>query len=269
VRGVQLGKILLIAAAIESVGLLANAAASLVTDKASGALRWILPLTVALLAAMVKAVIDAFSKQPAPADGSMRGPGEPLPGAATYPPGPYPVGPTPRTTPAVRPKPGRAARSALIAILVVLVACGGGGFVVTAGVRYAVSWVTGREDGTDRLVEPVSGRAGALGVTVERVVYTAHFTRVDLVVRNEGSAAASLPLFGNCVFAGSDGTTLEADAFRSQWSETVPPGGTQRGTVTFGGKLPDGVVRASLSFSHVFGPGGGAIIVRTITLRSG
>jgi hypothetical protein len=100
-------------------------------------------------------------------------------------------------------------------------------------------------------------------------LYTSHFTRVDLAVRKAGEDPVGLPLMGNCILVGNDGTVLRADGFRSRWSETVPPGSLQRGTVTFGGKLPDGVTRAALSFSQVFVLGGGAITVPGITLRSG
>jgi hypothetical protein len=250
----QLWKLLLIAAVIESVGLIANAVTSLATDKASGALRWVLPPVIAIVAAMVKVIVDAVSKRPAAGGSASPGAGAGVP-------------------PVVRPETGKGRRGrvtwAVLAIVVILVACGGGGFAVTAGVRYAVLWATGNETGDDRLVQPVSGRAAGLTLTVERVEYTAHFTRVELLVRSTRSSAAALPLGGNCLFTGADGTTLRADPFRSDWSETVPPGGTQRGTVTFGGTLPDGVERASVAFGQVFGPGGGSILVRAIPLRSG
>jgi hypothetical protein len=262
VRGVQLGKVLLIAAVIEGIGLVGNAVTSFVTDKANGALRWALPPVVALAAAMAKAVVDAVIAAREPVEPPPVGP-HPV---GPYPAGPYPVAPA-GPTPQMHPHRRNAALSALVAVLVVMVACGGGGFAITAGVRYATGWLTGSETGTDRLVQPASARAGALTLTVQRVVYTSHFTRVELLASNAGDTV-SLPLFGNCVLSGGDGTTLRADANRSDWSETLPAGGTQRGTVTFGGNLPDGVTRASLSFSHVFVLGGGSITVSNIMLRT-
>lgn len=65
----------------------------------------------------------------------------------------------------------------------------------------------------------------------------------------------SLPLSGFCSLVGDDRTTLEADSFKSQWSETLAPGSSQRGTITFNGHLPDSVTGASLNFSTVFPQG--------------
>ena len=97
--------------------------------------------------------------------------------------------------------------------------------------------------------------ASGLTLTVAKVDHTRHFTRVDVTVRNNSSSTSvTLPLFQNSVISAADGTTLQADSFKSQWTETVPPGAFQRGTITFPGHLPDAATRASLSFSHVFGP---------------
>jgi hypothetical protein len=130
-----------------------------------------------------------------------------------------------------------------------------------------VGYITGNEPGTERLIKPVSARAGGLTLTVESVEHTAHFTRVRLAARNNTRTALSLPLFGNSVFVGDDGSTLEADPFRSRWSVTMAPGSVQRGAVTFNGHPSDAVTRASLSFAQIFGPGGGSITVRGIRLR--
>jgi hypothetical protein len=272
---VQLGKVLFIAALVEGLGLVANAVTSFITDRASGALRWIVPTAIALLLAMVKAAIDALGKEPAPEAGP-----NPLP--YPYPPAPYPPAqppyrsaqpPYPPAQPTRPPHMSTPVRRrsrgtpALVAILVALVVCGGGGLAITTGARYVVGWVTGKEDGTDRLVQAASARSGNVTLTVNRVLSTSHFTRVELTVQNSGSDSVTLPVYGNCTFTGAEGTVLAADPFRSQWSETVPPGALQRGTVTFSGKLPDEVARASLSFSHVFVLGGGAITVSGIALR--
>jgi hypothetical protein len=249
--GVQLGKVLLIAGVVEAVGIAANAVASVVTDKASGALRWILPLVIAIGAAMIKALIDAAGKDPPP------------------PPPPPPYHRYPGRIPGPPPSVRRRGTPAVVAVLAVLALCGGGGLVLAGGVRYGIGWITGNEAGTDRLVQAASGRAGSLTLTVRHVFYTTHFTRVDLLAHNAGQESVALPVFGNCVFSGDEGTTLAADPQRSNWSTTVPPGGNQSGTVVFTGKLPDGVRAASLSFSQVFVLGGGAITVRGIALRPG
>jgi hypothetical protein len=153
----------------------------------------------------------------------------------------------------------------LIAVLVI----GVGGLGVTAGIRYAVGYLTGNEPGTSRLAEPATGSAGGLSLTVESVTYTAHFTRVGVAALNQTGTTVSLPLFGYCVLSGSDGTTLQADPFRSHWSDTLAPGILQRGVIVFGGHLPAPVLQAALSFTQIFGPGGGSITVHHITLTPG
>lgn len=55
------------------------------------------------------------------------------------------------------------------------------------------------------------------------VTYTAYFTRVGVAARNQTGAAVSLPLYGYCLLTGCDGTTLQADPFRSCWSDTLAP----------------------------------------------
>jgi hypothetical protein len=259
-----LGRILLVAGLINVLGLAANSATSFATDQANGALRWVLPPAIALTAALLTAVVQAVGAaptEPQPQPGRSSGPVPsyaPSPRRPTYRPPSYPQ---PSST-----RPRR--RSVPVAILVVLLVCGVGALMITVGVRYAVGYVTGNESGDDRLIKPVAARAGSLTLLVDKIEYTSHFTRVDLVARNTGRSQVSLPLFGNCVFTGDDGTTLQADDFRSRWSTTVPPGGVQRGTVTFGGRLPDSVPRALLSFSTVFSADGGSITVRNILLRS-
>ncbi len=243
VGGVRLGRVLLVAGLLNVLGLAANSAASFVTDRADGALRWILPpaigLAAALLAAGVQAVSAAEPQQPA-----YRSP---------Y----YPRQTRPRGV------------SMPVAVLLVVLICGVGAVGITVGVRYVVGYVSGSESGEDRLVRPVSARAGTLTLRVDKVEDTSHFTRVELVARNAGRSPVSLPLFGNCVLTAQDGTTLQADSFRSRWSTTIAAGATQRGTVTFPGHLPDGVTKASLSFSTVFTMGGGSITVPNLRLRPG
>jgi hypothetical protein len=272
-RGVKLGRILLVAGLINILGLAANSATSFATDQANGALRWVFPPAIALTAALLTAVVQAAGAAPTEP--------EPQPGRSNGP-VPPPYAPSPRRPtywqPSAYPQPssypqaatvGSRRRSVPVAILVMLLVCGVGAATITVGVRYVVGYVTGNESGDDRLIQPATARAGNLTLLVDKIEYTSHFTRVGLVARNAGTSQVSLPLFGDCVFTGGDGTTLQADDFRSRWSTTVPPGGVQRGTVTFGGQLPDGVPRASLSFSTVFSAGGGSITVRNIRLRSG
>jgi hypothetical protein len=149
---------------------------------------------------------------------------------------------------------GRRGTSVLAAFVVILLVLGVGGFAVTQGVQYVVGYASGKETGPDRLVSPATKNAAGLTVTVAKVEYTRHFTRVEVTVKNNTSSTSiTLPLFENCVFSAADGTTLKADDFRSQWSQTIPAGAFQRGTITFPDQLPDTATRASLSFSHIFG----------------
>lgn len=234
-RRVRLLQVLLIATGVELVGLVANTLTTFLSDRVGGFTAWALTPVVAVLAGMAKVVIDVV------------GGDEPRPAETAH---------------------GRGGTRVTAAVLVLLTVVGAGGFAVTAGARYAVGWVTGKESGTDHLVRPVTRRAGRVSVTVESVVFTRHFTRVGLAVRNTGSQPVALPV-GFAVLSGADGTTLQADPFRSDWTETVPPGGFQRGTVTFGGKLPDAVRRATFSFAHSLGTAADGITVRDIGLRPG
>ncbi|MEV6417578.1 FHA domain-containing protein [Kribbella sp. NPDC051718] len=233
---VRLVKIIVIAGVVEGVGLAANGISAFVADHVGGITRWLAAPTVALIAAMVTALIEAASKEPA-GSGTTSAPAR------------------------------RRGTPAAVAILVVLAVVGVGGFAAAAGVQYAAGYITGKESGEDRLVQMVTKSGSGLTATVEHVTYTSHFTRVEVTVRNTTQASLSLPLFGFCTFTGSDGTTLEVDAFRSQWTDIVPPGGFQRGTITFKGHLPDNLTTASLSFSQVFGPGGRALTIPGIKLK--
>jgi pSer/pThr/pTyr-binding forkhead associated (FHA) protein len=236
---VKLVKVMVVAAVVEGLGLAANAIAAFVADHVGGVTRWLAAPAVALIAAMVTALIQAVSKEPAASSTST---------TAT-------AGTRRRGTPAA------------VAILVVLAVVGVGGFAVAAGFQYAAGYITGKESGEDRLVQSVTRSGSGLTATVVHVTYTSHFTRVELTVRNTTRTSLSLPLFGFCTFTGSDGTTLEVDSFRSQWPDTVPPGAFQRGTITFKGQLPDNLTTASLSFSQVFGPGGKALTISGIKLK--
>lgn len=239
---VRLVKVIIIAAVVEGIGLAANSTAAFVADHAGGPVRWLAPPALALITAMVVALVQAVSKEPAAAPSSS----------------------TTRTATAVDRRRGT---PAVAAILVVLVVVGIGGFAAAAGVQYAAGYITGKESGEDRLVRPVSKSGSGLTVTVQHVFYTSHFTRVELTVKNTTQTSLSLPLFGFCTFTGSDGTTLQADAFRSQWADTIPPGALQRGTITFKDHLPDSQTTASLSFSQVFGPAGKAMTIPNIKLK--
>lgn len=140
------------------------------------------------------------------------------------------------------------------------------------GVRFISGYVTGNEDGVERLIGPAEVTASGLRMTVTSVKQTPHFTRVELVVQSSISHSLEVMLHGgNCLLSSPDGTTIEADDGRSRWSSGIPPGATRRGTVTFQEHLPNTQTTASLSFNHIFGSGfegPRSITVPNIQLRS-
>jgi hypothetical protein len=241
---VAVGKTLFIAAVCAIVPLIGNVVASFLTTW-TGVGSWLAVPAVGVGVAMLTALIQAYGSAPA----------EERPRSAVD---PY------RRAP-VRPRRTPLARALLITVLVI----GVGGLAVTAGIRYAVGYFTGNEPGTSRLVQPATSSAGGLTLTVESVTYTAHFTQVGVAARNQTGTTVSLPLYGYCVLTGSDGTTLQADPFRSHWSNTLAPGILQRGVIVFSGHLPAPVLQAALSFTQIFGPGGGSITVRPLNLTPG
>jgi hypothetical protein len=258
---VAVGKTLSIAAVCAIIPLIGNVVASFLTTW-TGVGSWLVVPVVGVVVAMITALIQAYSS--APADEHPRPPDR-------YP--PYQVPPyqvPPYQVPPYQAYPGSSRRTPLWrALLITFLVIGVGGLAATEGIRYAVGYITGNEPGTSRLAEQASGSSGGLTLTVESVTYTAHFTQVGVAARNQTEEALSLPLFDNCVFAGSEGTTLQADPFRSRWSETLAPGSLQRGVIIFSGHLPAQVLQASLSFSTIFGPGAGSITVRSIKLLPG
>jgi len=206
---VRLGRVLAVAGALLALGLLINLVVTLMADGPGGALRWLVPPAIALITAMVVALMDAASSQPRPS--------------------------------------GRLTVSAVVAIVVVLVGVGVGGFALTAGAEYAAGYLTGKESGEDRLVKPVGKTVDNLAVTVENVTYTSHFTRVQLLVKNTGDQSVTVPLDGNATFTGPEGNAIRADDFRSQWPGKFPAGATEHGTITFKGHLPDNLTTATLT----------------------
>lgn len=238
---VNLTGVLVMAGVVQAIGLAGNALITFVADRGGGVGRWVAVPVGTVLLAMVTALVQALGQRgSAPDDGSRDG----------------------------SRRSSRRRTPAAVAVLVVLVLVGGAGIGVAAGAQFAISWATGKETGPDRLAANVS-KGGSIAVTVDHVFHTRHFTRVELVAKNNTEASLTLPLFKNCTLSSRDGTTLEADSFKSQWSDTLPPGVTQRGTITFTGHLSDARTTASLSFATVFGrPGGGALTINGITITA-
>jgi pSer/pThr/pTyr-binding forkhead associated (FHA) protein len=222
-----LGNQVVVTGVLEILHLGLNSLLTFVTDLASGPARWIISQAAVVVIAMVMTGASGIAER-------------------------KPARPEDDTAPQRAGR--RTGRSGLAAVLVVLLVVGAGGFAVTKGIQAAVDYTTGKQTGTDRLVREVTKSAVGLTLTVVKVEDTSNFTRVELTVRNTTSATTLvLPLFNNCVFTAADGTTLQADTFKSQWSDSIAPGAFQRGTITFPGHLPDTATRASLTFAHVFG----------------
>lgn len=252
----QVGKAVLIAVAVETVVVAVTLVVNFVTKSAPAAWQVFLVPTTGVLIAGVKAGVDVIAAR------AKQRP-EPVPSRSGYPddvePGP---GMYRQRRSASRDRSGRS----LVAVLVVLLAvCGGGGLVATAAVQYGYGWATGNETGPVVFEGAAAGTSGAVRLTVTQVMITRHFTRVDVTVQNTGRDAVSLPLFGNSQLVGAAGRVLNADSFRSQWSDNVVPGTTQSGTINFTGKAPAG--NATLSFARIFGPGGGiSLVVKPIPI---
>jgi hypothetical protein len=159
------------------------------------------------------------------------------------------------------------------ALAVSLLVVGGGGVAVTMVARYGMAWFTGNEHGPDRLVSPVTSRAQGLSMTVNKIEQTPHFTRVTVTIRNQSTAQLSLPIDGgNCELIAGDGTSREAQAFRSEWHESLAEGAVRTGVVVFGGHLPSDATRARIAFGHVFASsksGPESIVVANIQLLPG
>jgi FHA domain len=237
---VNLVSVLVMAGVLQAIGLAGNAAITFVGDRGTGVFRWIAVPVLTVLLAMVTALIQALGQR-----------------------GSAPAGTRAETSR----RQSRGRTPTAVAVLVVLLLVGGAGIGIAAGAQYAVAWATGKENGPDRLAAPVS-KGGSIAMTVEHVFHTRHFTRVELIARNNTQTSLTLPLFKNCTLTARNGTTLEADSFKSQWSETLPPGVPQRGTITFDGHLADTPTTATLSFAVVFGrPGGGALTIPGLRIR--
>jgi hypothetical protein len=236
VQRVRLGPTLLLAGVCYLLPLGVNVVASFLTEWTGGR-SWLVAPAVGLLVAMVTALVQAFGSSrapsPQPPDDRERWPGD--------------VGPAPPSTPyRQRGTPLPVALAAAVLII------GGGGWAAAKGVRYAVGYITGNEPGTEQLVRQASGSADGLRLTVESVKRTAHFTRVRLQARNTSDAFQFTLNLHGCVFRDVDGTTINADEFKSRWPDQLSPGSLQRGTVTFKGHLPGTPTVAELTFNNVF-----------------
>lgn len=226
----RLGTALLFAAGINLVGLFGNTLTAFLTEL-TPTWTWFITPVLGLAVALVTETLGHYRK-----GGSPETPGSPEP------PG--------RQDGAHRPPAPR--RPLAVTLLVTLLILGGGGWLVTAGVSYAVGYFSGNEDGVQRLESQVVREAQGVTVTVLGVQSTPHFTRVEIRVNNGTSSSMSLPLFHNATLTAPDGTTFDADAFRSSWQPEIPAGGVRKGTINFESQLPESATTVSLNFVTVF-----------------
>lgn len=170
--------------------------------------------------------------------------------------------------PAERTSPQRGAPAG-VAVLITLLLLGGGGLAAAYGIATLSAFITGNQSGTERLAAQAEDAADGITTAVTSVEHTADFTRVRITVRNRLPNTVSLPLYGNATLS-DDAVTLEADAFRSTWSETIAPGQRRTGVLVFPGHLADGATSATLAFATVFEQGfegPSSIVVDGIELR--
>lgn len=281
-------RVLAVAGAIVGVGLIVNLIITFGSGGPGGVLRWLVPPGIALVVGMVLALLDAAAPVSSVARGvpgaagetssegdisvrgatdhgaGVRGVGEGASGqsAGSRGAGDHGAG---GQRPGVRGVgdgdggPGVVGRGAggrgvgrfevsvLVAVGVVLAGVGVGGFALSAGVEYVAGYMSGNESGEDRLVKPVSRTSSGITVTVENVTYTSHFTRVEVRLKNAAKQAVTIPIDGTALTA-AGGAGLRADSGRSSWPGKVAASGTEHGTITFKGKLPDSATSAVLTF---------------------
>lgn len=238
-RRTNLTSALVVASLTEALVLGSAVVASFLTSW-TGRFSWLVAPMVGVAVAMGKILIGEVSKPRTPAQT------QPVP---TYPtsPAPHATAPGPAD-----PRVGRRKGTPVaVAVLVVLLVLGGGGLAVTLGVRYVTGVLTGNEAGVERLVAPVQTTDQGLTLAVESVVHTPRFTRVGVAVTNGLGNTVTLPLFQNAFLSTGTGETLEADPFRSDFAETIPPGAVRRGTLVFPGHPPVSPTSLSLSFATV------------------
>lgn len=238
----NLGSALVVASLTEVLVLGSAVVASFLTDW-TGRFSWLVAPAVGVAVAMGKILIGGLAKPGVPAQT------QPVP---TYPSPAGPHGAAPRPTTA---HPARKGTPVAVAVVVALLVLGGGGLVVTLGVRYVTGYVTGNETGVERLTAPLQSTDQGLTLGVESVVHTPRFTRVGVAVTNDLGSTVRLPLYGNAFLSTEGGETLEADAFRSDFSDTIPPGAVRSGTLVFVGHPPVTPTTLSLSFATVLEQG--------------
>ena len=262
-----LGAALLFAAAINVVGLIGNSLTAFLTEL-TPTWTWFVTPAMGLAVALGGEALDYLKDKGEPAPKrpkpqhrpSMRvqpgrparplRPGHPDAHAGSYGTAhpPWPVEAAPEAAPRSAPR----SRPIIATVLATLLLLGGGGWLLAGAASYAVGYFSGNEVGTQRLARQVTAEAQGVTVTVLGIQSTAHFTRVEIHVQNGTNSSMSLPLFHNAILTGPDGTTFDADPFRSTWQPDIAPGGQRKGTINFESRLPESGGTVSLSFVTVF-----------------
>jgi hypothetical protein len=220
-------------------GLLGLAVSQVITFWQQSAPAWLAPVLLFIGGAIPLIVDYLKSAQPAQPRTPQQAPRARSP--RTY---DYPRPPAPR--PARRP--GR-----LLAALLALAVVGG---AVAYGGSYLIGWFTGVESGEQRLAEPVSGNAGALGVHIDGVEVSSHYTRVRLTATNTADYPVMIPLYGNCQLLEPGRVALPAASGFVTSSIDVPPGNVPVTTeAVFTGTPRETATSLSLACSTLFWQG--------------
>jgi hypothetical protein len=256
-----LGMALLFAAAINVVGLIGNSLTAFLTEL-TPTWTWFVTPAVGLAVALGGEALDYLKdkgepppKRPKPPYRPSMRVQPPRPARPLRPGYPDTHGETPgnaHPSYPVEAAPRSRSRPVIATVLATLLLLGGGGWLLAGAASYAVGYFSGNEEGTQRLARQVVTEAQGVTVTVLGIQSTAHFTRVEIHVRNGTTSSMSLPLFHNAILTGPDGTTFDADSFRSTWQPDIPPGGQRKGTINFENQLPESGGTVSLSFVTVF-----------------
>ncbi len=237
-RRVKVGRVVLIGGLANLVILAAGVAIQFATDW-TGIGPWLAAPLAGMVAALVEVGREALTREP---ETSMAGAADRTGDAASI--STQPISPPRRRAPV------------LVGVLVAVLLVGVGGAVVAYGVATVSGYITGNQVGVPRLQNgPVAVDSGGVVTTIEAVDQTQDFTRVEITVQSNLANTISLPLFGFATLAAADGTTLDADPFRSSWSDSIGPGQLRRGAIIFDGHLPSGVTTASFAFATVFEQG--------------
>ena len=115
--------------------------------------------------------------------------------------------------------------------------------------------------------QPVVGswtaQRGDVGVEITQVENQGGHLRVDATVTNGTGDSLSVPLFGNVAAVDEAGRAYEADAFNSDWVDSIGSGQSVGGTIEFEGLYEVGPGTLTITFAELYGfdaPDGGVVV---------